>query len=436
MMRFAALGLSVALGTVVLAACSSDEATPTPSASPTPAAVTPSATAPPALTATSTATAEPTPLPPPVDAFTGTGQLGTPRWLHTATLLDDGRVLVTGGSATYEGLLASAELFQPGSPVSSGEGDPQHPAMFIGGFFETGPLNEARQTHAATRLADGRVLITGGVAEGGAAGTLSSAEIYDPAAGTFQPAGEMTVPRLAHASTLLADGHVLIVGGSGNPYVAEVELFNPETGEFTPTGSMRVGRLFPSLIPLKDGRVLVAGTGFGELPPPEIYDPATGRFETLLVSDLPADFRWPTSAVGLAGGRILLTGDCCEDDGFSALPTAAILDPASGMLEVVAPLVEARFAHEAVLLFDGRVLLTGGLAAGQEGGPRLASAELFDPRSREFTAVGPMTDVRQWHTMTPLADGDVLIIGANGDPYVRSAERFGPRSIAAPWRGW
>ncbi len=434
-MRAVALGLLASL-TLAAAGCNSDGSTlkATPVETQGVAAAPPSATALPTLTATTTSTrpVDPTPLPPPIDAFTGTGQLSAPRSLHTATALEDDRVLIAGGSATFEGLLASAELFQPGSPAPSLEGDPQHPAVFRGTFFETGAMNEARQTHAATRLADGRVLITGGVAEGGAAAMLASAEIYDPTTGEFELTGEMTVPRLAHGSTLLPDGRVLVVGGFGNPYVAETELLDPVSGEFSITGPMQVGRQFPSLIPMEDGRILVVGAGFGELPPPEIYDPATGRFETLVIADLPADFRWPTNAVGLEDGLVLLTGDCCGDDGRSALDAAAILDPLARTLELVEPVSEARFAHQAMLLLDGRVLLTGGLAAAGEGSPRLDSAELFDSRSGSFTSVGPMTDVRQWHSMTMLPNGDVLIVGVNGDPYVRSAERFGPRSPAAP----
>lgn len=244
-MRAVALGLLASL-TLAAAGCNSDGSTSTamPVETEGVAAASPSAKALSTLTATTTSARRvgPTPRPPPIDAFTGTGQLSTPRSLHTATALEDGRVLIAGGSATFEGLLASAELFQPGSPAPSAERDPQHPAVFMGAFFETGAMNEARQAHAAARLADGRVLITGGVAEGGAAATLASAEIYDPATGEFELAGEMTVPRLAHGSALLPDGRVLVVGGSGNPYVAETELFDPVSGEFSITGAMQVGR--------------------------------------------------------------------------------------------------------------------------------------------------------------------------------------------------
>ncbi|MBT5773383.1 MAG: hypothetical protein HOH95_03300, partial [Dehalococcoidia bacterium] len=367
---------------------------------------------------------DPTPLPPPgPDTFGRTGPLATPRSLHTATLLDDGTVLITGGNHIYEGLLTSAEIYDPTASVPTTSDDPDHPAILLGAFHPTGSLTHARQTHAATRLADGRVLITGGVAHGGAAGTLSSAEIYDPATETFEDAGDMTVPRLAHATTLLPDGRVLIIGGFGNPYIAESEIYDPATGAFTPTGSMHFGRAFVSIVHLTDGRILVHGAAFEELQPPEIYDPTTGTFALL---DGPPDFQWPTTATGLEDGRILLTGDCCDED-FVALPTAAILDVTTADLQTISPMNEGRFGHEAVALLDGRILLTGGGAVGGHGWSPSQSAEIYDPATATFTLIDQMSDGRHWHTTTLLPDGTVLVVGDRGDPTTYSAELFAPR---------
>lgn len=421
--------LTLTLLLALLASCTDQSRPASPSPTPPSTSSTVSPTPAPSSTATEPAP-EPTALPPPApDTFGRTGPLETPRFLHTATLLLDGTILITGGSSIQEGLLSSAELYDPRSSVETTPDDPDHPALLPGAFRPTGSLAHARQTHAATRLADGRVLITGGVAQGGAAATLASAEIYDPASGTFQSAGEMTVPRLAHASTLLPDGRVLIVGGFGNPYIAESEIYDPVTGAFTPTGSMHFGRQFPSIVHLEDGRILVHGAAFDEVPPPEIYDPAAGTFSLV---ESPLDLRWPTTVTGLEDGRLFLTGDCCADDGYSALGTALLFDPATGDVASIAPMNEGRLGHEALLLLDGRLLLTGSYAAAQQGAEVRGSAELFDPATNTFMLVGPMSDPRHWHTMTLLPDGAVLVVGTNSGSHPHSAETFAPRPFWSP----
>lgn len=388
-----------------------------------------SPTSTPAGTQTATPEATGTPaLAPEPGTFGQTGPPVTARSLHTATLLEDGRVLIAGGANLDLGVLDSTELYDPEATTVATQGpyDDEPPRTLTGAFEETGLLSQARQTHAATRLADGRVLITGGVAPGGA--HLDSAEIFDPATGEFTSAGEMSVGRLAHGSILLDDGRVLIVGGFGNPYLASTEIYDQAAGTFSPSGEMRFGRQFPSLVRLADGRVLVHGGAFEERVAPEVYDPATGTF-TLL--ETPPGFEWPSQATGLLDGTVLLTGLCCGEDGVSALDTAAILDPVSGEVEEIDPMHEGRFGHATVLLADGRVLLAGGWAAAQEGAEALASAEVYDPATRSFELVAPMSDGRNWHTATLVPDGRVLTLGEPGHPYERAVEVFiaPPREI-------
>lgn len=258
--RGLASALTVLAWALLIAACTSGD-NETVTRSPTATATSsPSATPAPSATqmATPQATGTPAPAPEP-GSFGQTGPLVTARSLHTATLLEDGRVLIAGGANLELGVLDSAELYEPELPTMATQGpyDPDPPRRLIGTFEETGSLLQARQTHAATRLADGRVLTTGGVAPDGT--KLDSAEIYDPATGTFTSAGTMTTARLAHGSILLEDGRVLIVGGLGNPDLAWTEIYDPETGTFTPSGEMAFGRKFPSLLRLDDGRVLVQG---------------------------------------------------------------------------------------------------------------------------------------------------------------------------------
>jgi hypothetical protein len=160
--------------------------------------------------------------------FRATGNMLTARKDHTATALLDGRVLVVGG---YDGtLLKSAETFDPAATGG------------LGAFAATGELTTGRTWHTATRLLDGRVLVTGGA--GGTATALTylrSAEIFDPAAnggaGAFTPTGNMVEMRYYHLATRLPDGKVLITGGQKGPGAANIlnsaELFDPETGTFS-----------------------------------------------------------------------------------------------------------------------------------------------------------------------------------------------------------
>jgi hypothetical protein len=125
---------------------------------------------------------------------------------RTATLLEDGTVLLTGGEEEDCGRFANAELYD----------------ALKAKFTPTGSMMRARDGHAATLLRDGTVLITGGESQdpfgnGGwiFSGTTASAESYDPSTGTFAPLGDMTERRAGHTATVLQDGRVLITGGYG-----------------------------------------------------------------------------------------------------------------------------------------------------------------------------------------------------------------------------
>ena len=110
-----------------------------------------------------------------------TGSMSTARYFHTATLLSDGRVLVSGGQRRRQRYLASAEIYDPA----------------LGTWSLTGSMSTARCYHTATLLPDGRVLVSGGNSEAG--NHLASAEIYDPALGTWSLTGSMsTAPLLPH----------------------------------------------------------------------------------------------------------------------------------------------------------------------------------------------------------------------------------------------
>jgi hypothetical protein len=138
-----------------------------------------------------------------------------------------------------------------------------------------------RAFDAATLLADGRVLVAGGSDRHG---ELASAEIFDPKTGTFTATGSMATRRIYTTATLLPDGRVLVAGGGGDyadrQFLASAEIFDPNAGTWAATGSMAEARTWGAAVPLKDGRVLVTG-GYGDLAPlasAELYDPVAGTF--------------------------------------------------------------------------------------------------------------------------------------------------------------
>jgi Protein kinase domain/Kelch motif/Galactose oxidase, central domain len=166
----------------------------------------------------------------------------------------------------------------PRSPTLAGGTSTATPLAKIGRgtFSSTGSMVAERESHTATLLSDGRVLIAGGW-NGGA--VVASAELYDPKTGAFSSTGSMATSRARHTATLLSDGRVLIAGGqsgSSSGVVASAELYDPKTGAFSSTGSMATSRSSHTATLLSDGRVLIAGgwDGSGGLvASAEIYQP-------------------------------------------------------------------------------------------------------------------------------------------------------------------
>ncbi len=313
---------------------------------------------------------------PTTGTFAATGSMMTARYGATATVLADGKVLIAGGWSEDPNtpVLASAELYDPAT----------------GRFSSTGPMTTPRAGHSAALLSDGRVLITGGEIEVGDLATpLASAELYDPARGTFSATGSMTVARFNHTSTTLAGGKVLIAGGGGpagttasglsaDPGIPSAELYDPASGTFASTGSMSVGRYWQTATPLADGRVLIAGgnDGNGPLVSAELYDPASGRFAP---TGSMAAARYLQTATRLNDGTVLVAGGYAE--GVGSLSSAELYDPGRSMFTSAGSMADSRFEHTATLLADGRVLIAAGGSTDKsiDDAARLATAELYKP---------------------------------------------------------
>jgi Putative Ig domain/Galactose oxidase, central domain len=341
--------------------------------------------------------------------FKTTGSMANARASHTATLLSNGKVLVAGGTDANGNPVATAELYDPTT----------------GSFSPTGSMATARAHFAATLLCnlssppcnDNRVLVTGGLDTNG--NPLTTAELYDPTAGTFSPtSGSMQFVHASHTATLLNNGKVLVAGW-GN---ATAELFDPATRTFAATGSMAAARVSHTATLLNNGKVLVTG-GIGGvmtvLAEAELYDPTTGSFSTTLGSMATAR-QWHTASL-LAGGKVLVTGGLVDNSG-TATATAEVFDPTTQLFTATkANMGTARAFQTATVLGDGTVLVTGG---DPPGAVVLATAELYNPNSQIFTPTGSMGTARTSHTATLLNDGRVLITGGTNGVVLATAELY------------
>jgi Kelch motif len=314
--------------------------------------------------------------------FTATGRLTTSRPFPRATLLHNGKVLITG-----YGFQSAAELYDPSTGKFTATGN-------------TGPW----AFHSSTLLADGRVLLAGGYGSD-VNGASARAELYNPATGTFTPTGEMTTPRIVpKPPTLLKNGKVLFVGGETPflvPYLADItaELYDPATGAFTPTGSfLGAGPVGGSATLLPDGRVLVVGAYSGLA---ALYDPASGTFSP---TGRPGSLH--DSAILLTNGKVLFTGGLEGEDIH-----AELYDPVTGVFTPTVNMTTPRLDHSVTLLADGTVLLAGSQRTGSDGGRVFASAELYDPVTGTFSATGDMITPRFGHAAPLLPDGTVLMVG-------------------------
>jgi hypothetical protein len=291
---------------------------------------------------------------PSAKTFSATGSMTTPRTGHTATLLPDGTVLIAGGGATFDvgyggSAQVSAELYDPsaGTFVASGsmtDGRSEHTATLLntgqvlitggynyatagipnylataelydpltGRFTATGSMNAARAWHVATLLANGKVLI-----DGGAGDSEPGPEVYDPATGMFNVTGPAIFPRylIPGSSTLLSDGEVLETLALPGDFDNHSEVYDPAAGTFSATVTMTTNRGYRTATLLPEGKVLIDGrdeTNFGGSS--ELYDPVAGTF-TRTVGMFQQSEEGHTATL-LADGTVLLAGGwiCC---GFS-----------------------------------------------------------------------------------------------------------------------
>lgn len=331
---------------------------------------------------------------PPQGSFSEVGSLTTVRTGHTATLLANGKVLISGGYATLAGwpVWSSAELYDPAEE----------------GFSLTGSMGTPRCRHTATLLPDGRVLIVGGSTQINppAYPGVASAEIYDPSTSAFTPTGSMASPRYSHTATLLNSGKVLIAGGIGPNFgdLSSAELYDPSTGTFSPAGNMTAPRDGHLAVPLADGRLLIEGGGDCDLAPnPEVYDPSSGAFTLTGASTQP--YLFPMTATLLPDGTVYTTMNVPCDIGNGA----ESYNPSTGVFTPATQLPQAMVGDTANLLPEGQIFIHGAQFDYYQAG---GSFLLYDPVASAYTYLsGAFAQSDEGHSSTLLSDGTVLMAG-------------------------
>lgn len=376
------------------------------------------------------------------DGFYATGSMTEPSDGHTATLLENGKVLIVGAQF--------ANLYDPASgQFTPTAGQPLYVDAWQGG---------GRFLHAAIRLHDGKVLIVGGgnifagldLQPDLPAPYTIYAELYDPAADAFTQTGSMVTERYDFQPVLLSDGRVLIAGGQGccvaiplagggmmlsDSTLASAEIYDPTTGTFELIGDpdnparLNAPRGQANVAPLADGRFLFAGGLAYELSPTangtdvfyrhhataDIYDPV----EQIFTPVSPMAFaRSGAATVSLPDGSVHLSYNGVDPVSGDWIATAQAerFDPFSqtfsrvGRPPIYGPYDENRdIRRGAVTLDSGRILLAAGLAFSEAAG---RIADLYDPTTDSYTRTqGEMVTPRISHATTKLADGRVLFTG-------------------------
>jgi hypothetical protein len=339
----------------------------------------------------------------PLGIVKSTGAMASAREFHTATLLDNGFVLVKGGSAFINGAgISTSEIYNPSTGVW---------AMTGGSSASISP----RYAHTATLLKSGKVLVAGG---GDPSTILSSSELYDPATAVWENTGSLGTTRFAHSAILLPNGKVLVAGGRNisGVVIPTAELYNPALGTWSPTGTLATARYGHRASLLPNGRVLVTGGGdvsYSMLSSCEIYDPAT---ETWSPAAPLSTGRIGHTATMLLNGKLLVAGGGASTSTF-AVAASEIYDPKSGTWTQAGPLTIERKEHTATLLQSGYVLVSGGYGLTSA----LSSNELYDPVSRTWSLTTPVANPRYESTATLLRNGKVLITGGGDTGFIATA---------------
>jgi N-acetylneuraminic acid mutarotase len=427
---------------------------------------------------------------PTAGAWTLTGSMNVARSEHAAVQLQDGRVLVLGGSTSRARALASAEIYTPSvdrsnlALMSVRRGMPARPTIpqsfaslntgthpvrpSMGKWTQTGSMHFARVGAPATLLPNGKVLVEGCDLASG-----KTAELYNPARGKWTTTGSMHVARCDQSATLLPNGDVLVAGGLGQANVvnSSAEIYDPRTGLWHFVKHMNSTRYSSTINVLPNGEVIVAGgNAINGIPrdSADIFNPATGTWNAAaslnlsrnshssamlqdgdvlvmggftqnnsltLTSELydPASDTWsPTGSTEQQSLRMvsLLTGEVLSTDEPGNRPTGTtseLYDPSTGKWTPTRGKMRFPRANDAVTrLSNDSVLVSGGCFGILC--TFVARAELYDPANQTWSLDAQLITPRESHSAALLADGRVLVAGGYNSNLqpLASAEVYSP----------
>lgn len=293
-------------------------------------------------------------------------------------------------------------------------------------------MTTERGAHSMALLADGRVLITGGLVyykpSLGEIGASAKAEIYNPKTNTFTKVSDMASPHAYHSNVLLNDGKVLIIDG-----FRPCEIFNPKTNSFFKISPLQIQRnglslIFTNLMP--DGNVLVIG---GEKPEIELYNPKTKTFK--VINKFQINRNYP-AITKLNNKKVLLIGGCklveknnklpleCE-----SIPNTEIYDYSTNTVKEAANMIIPRYGATTTLLDNGKLLITGGV---NNNHVPIAKSEIYDPVKNKFKLGASMLIPRYKHQSIKLSNGKVLIVGGilndSSKKYKSTIEIYNPKT--------
>ena len=319
---------------------------------------------------------------------TSAGSMTTPRWGHSATVLNDGKLLVVGGQERLSGRVGTAEIYDPVSNVWSAAAN---------------MIDPRGKSHSAVLLSDGKVMVMGDSETG-------TVEIYDPASNTWSATGSLIKPRNYVSTVLLNDGRVLVAGGedatkTGRLPLGTAEVWDPSTGQFSATGSMEQDATANPAVLIGD-KVLLISRYLGE-----IYDPATGTWSS---AGKPMRERAQGAvAVVMENGKVMVSGGEFIRQGWVGANTVPLMgtetyDPATNIWVETSNMHESRKNHASLVLNDGRVIVVGGK-------DEKTVIDAYDPTSIEemkWPTIGVLAEHRiELYTASLLNDGRVIIVG-------------------------
>ena len=339
-----------------------------------------------------------------LDTWSPLASLGTARTLAGAAVLQNGTVLVVGGTSSTTGTgtpVATAEVYNPSSNVWSA----------------TATGAPAVSDSVVLTLSNGDVLVAGGISGTGSSGNATAAaSIYNPTTNVWAATGNsMPTGVYGAASVTLANGSVMVIGGYTGPTSAPtattaVSVYTPSTNAWTTGDALPAGTqsAFGSAGVLSNGTVLYAGgfsapgavTGAAEL-----FDPTQNTWSG--VGSLITARSHAGMAV-LADGAVLLAGGERADG--TAIANAELYNPTTKVWTATSPLTTARTGATFSTLATGQVIAAGGA---DSAGNALSSAEIYAPQSATWTVTGTLGTARENASAVQLSGGQYLVFGGN-----------------------